>query len=64
MTPRIRQIAPERYEVESFSQRGTFYEVDTRLGSCTCPAFTRGFKQPCKHLAWVREYQAAPGRRR
>ena len=36
------------YEVESFSQPGKFYEVDSIGKTCTCPAYK--YNHDCKHL--------------
>ena len=39
------------YEVESFSQPGKFYEVDSIGKRCTCPAYI--YHQSCKHLEMI-----------
>jgi hypothetical protein len=36
------------YEVESFTQQGKFYEVDSIRKRCTCPAYS--WNQSCKHI--------------
>lgn len=37
-------------EVESFSTPGVRYEVDLAKKTCSCPAFQKAPRQPCKHL--------------
>lgn len=44
------QFEPEIIKIESFTQKGVFYEIDKKNYTCTCPAFMRRPKQFCKHL--------------
>jgi hypothetical protein len=47
-TIKISDTVAGLYEVESFTQPGKFYEVDSIGKRCSCPAYT--FHQSCKHL--------------
>lgn len=49
---KVEETEPGVFTVESFTSPGTFYRVDRRAGTCTCPAFQKGQK-PCKHLRHV-----------
>lgn len=49
-----------RYRVQSFTDPGTWYDVDLGAATCTCPDFTRrthAGNYLCKHLRWVRDQQ-------
>lgn len=49
---KIEETAPGVFQVESFTTPGTFYWVDLRVGTCTCPAFTKA-RKGCKHLEMI-----------
>lgn len=45
---KISKTIADLYEVESFTQPGKFYKVNSVEKTCTCPAFV--YHQSCKHL--------------
>jgi hypothetical protein len=50
-TIKMSKTAAGLYEVESFTQQGKFYEVDSIGKRCTCPAYV--YHQSCKHLEMI-----------
>lgn len=44
------EVVPGIYMVKSFSGADTWYEVNLNEETCTCPAYTTGGGNPCKHV--------------
>jgi len=57
-TPRIRRLGDHRYLVESKTTRGVGHQVDTRWGTCTCPAGKHG-RPTCWHRTLAATFDAA-----
>jgi len=52
----IKELGRGLYEVPSFTDPRKTYVVDIIERTCTCPAFTYGVRNPCKHIKAVKDY--------
>ena len=53
---KIKELGHGLYEVPSFTDPRKTYVVDIIERTCTCPAFTYGIRNPCKHILAVKEH--------
>jgi uncharacterized Zn finger protein len=51
----IKRTGEQTYEVESLNpkSKGTWYKVDIEKNECSCPAWQKGIRRPCKHITLV-----------
>ncbi|MFZ2978038.1 MAG: SWIM zinc finger family protein, partial [Candidatus Magasanikiibacteriota bacterium] len=47
------KFIPEIVKIESFTDKGIFYEIDKKNCTCSCPAFQKQSRKMCKHLKKV-----------
>jgi len=52
----IKELGCGLYEVPSFTDPSKTYVVDIFEETCTCPAFTHGVRNPCKHIRAVKDH--------